>query len=105
MPDVPEFYVDQFRMNVNPYGTAITFGLSSPHPTTGQPQVQDTVLLRMSLEHMKIMSVMGFRRTLRLRWLRPMSRNRLNGTILELGEGHDDAKEASVRRHAPSGPS
>jgi len=57
MPDVPEFYVDQFRMNVNPYGTAITFGLSSPHPTTGQPQVQDTVLLRMSLEHMKIMAI------------------------------------------------
>src|SRR2546430_17234505 len=57
MPEIPEFYVDQFRMNASPYGTAITFGLASPHPTTGQPQVQDTVLLRMSLEHMKVMAI------------------------------------------------
>lgn len=57
MPDVAEFYVDQFRMNVNPYGAAITFGLASPNPTTGQSQVQDTVILRMSLEHMKVMAM------------------------------------------------
>jgi len=55
--DIPEFYIDQFRMNVNPYGTAITFGLASPHPTTGQAQVRDTVLIRMSLEHMKVMAI------------------------------------------------
>jgi hypothetical protein len=55
--DVPEFYVDQFRTNVNPYGAAITFGLASPHPTTGQAQVNDTVLIRMSLEHLKVMAV------------------------------------------------
>ena len=57
MPDIPEFYVDQFRMNVNPYGAALTFGLASPNPTTGQSQVNDTVLLRMSLEHMKVMAI------------------------------------------------
>lgn len=58
MPDdLPEFYVDQFRMNVSPYGAAITFGLASPNPTTGQAQVHDTVLLRMSLEHMKVMAI------------------------------------------------
>ena len=56
-PAVPEFYVDQFRTNVNPYGAAITFGLGSPHPTTGQAQVNDTVLIRMSLEHMKVMAM------------------------------------------------
>ena len=57
MPDIPEFYVDQFRMSVNPYGTAITFGLATPHPPSGQSQVNDTVLLRMSLEHVKIMTI------------------------------------------------
>jgi len=59
MPDagLPEFYVDQFRMNVHAYGAAITFGLATPHPTTGQAQVHDSVVLRMSLEHMKIMAI------------------------------------------------
>ena len=54
---IPEFYVDQFRMNASPYGTAITFGLSSPHPTPGQQQVEDKVLVRMSLEHMKVLAI------------------------------------------------
>jgi len=58
MPDVPEFYVDQFRMNLTPYDVAITLGLASPNPTTGQAQVQDTVLIRMSLEHLKVMAIM-----------------------------------------------
>jgi hypothetical protein len=57
MPEIPEFYVDQFRMNLNPYGAAITFGLASPNPTTGQAQVNDTFLVRMSLEHMKVMAM------------------------------------------------
>jgi hypothetical protein len=58
MPDIPEFYVDQFRMGITPYGAAITFGLASPNPTTGQPQTQDNVLIRMSLEHMKVMAML-----------------------------------------------
>lgn len=57
MPDLPEFYVDQFRMNLSPYGATLTLGLASPNPTTGQPQVNDTLLLRMSLEHMKVMAI------------------------------------------------
>ena len=64
MPDVPEFYVDQFRMNLSPYGAAVTLGLTSPNPTTGQAQMQDTVLVRMSLEHMKVMA-MALRRNLK----------------------------------------
>ena len=56
-PEIPEFYVDQFRMGASPYGAAITFGLASAHPTTGQAQVHDTVLLRMSLEHAKVMAM------------------------------------------------
>ena len=57
MPDIPEFYVDQFRMNLNPYGGAVTLGLATPNPTTGQAQVNDTLLVRMSLEHMKVMAM------------------------------------------------
>jgi hypothetical protein len=57
MPEIPEFYVDQFRINLTPYSAVVTFGLASPNPTTGQAQVEDTVLLRMSLEHMKIMAI------------------------------------------------
>jgi hypothetical protein len=57
MPDpIPEFYIDQFRVTVSPFGGAMTFGLSDPHPSPGQIQPQqDTVRLRMSLEHMKVM--------------------------------------------------
>lgn len=62
--ELPEFYVDQFHMNVGPYGTAITFGLAAPHPTAGQATAQDTVRLRMSLEHMKIMTII-FKRNLK----------------------------------------
>ena len=54
-----EFYVDQFRMNIAPFGGAMTFGLSDPHPSPGQIQPpQDIVRVRMSLEHMKIMAML-----------------------------------------------
>jgi hypothetical protein len=37
----------------------MTFGLSDPHPSPGQIQPpQDTVRLRMSLEHMKVMAML-----------------------------------------------
>jgi hypothetical protein len=57
-PDLPEFYVDQFRITFGAYGVAITFGLSAPHPTPGQVQpAEDLVRLRMSLEHVKVMTM------------------------------------------------
>ena len=62
--DVPEFYVDQFHMNISPYGTAITFGLANPNQAAGQALTRDTVRLRMSLEHMKIMAII-FKRNLK----------------------------------------
>jgi hypothetical protein len=66
MPDeVPEFYIDQFRVTVAPFGGAMTFGLNDPHPSPGQTQPpKDTVRLRMSLEHMKAM-VMLMKRQLK----------------------------------------
>ena len=60
MPEpIPEFYIDQIRLTVAPFGAAMTFGLSDPHPSPGQIQPpQDTVRIRMSLEHMKVMAMM-----------------------------------------------
>ena len=60
MPEpIPEFYVDQFRVTVAPFGGAMTFGLSDPHPSPGHTlPPQDTVRIRMSLEHMKIMAML-----------------------------------------------
>ncbi len=60
MPEpIPEFYIDQFRVTVGPFGGAMTFALSDPHPSPGQIQPpQDTVRIRMSLEHMKVMAML-----------------------------------------------
>jgi len=63
-PEVPEFYVDQFLVTLGAYGAAITFGLTAPHPTPGQMQpAQDRVRLRMSLEHVKVMTMLLKRQT------------------------------------------
>jgi hypothetical protein len=56
-PEIPEFYVDQFKINVGPYGMVITFGLAEPHLAPGQVSIHDTVRLRMSLEHMKVTAI------------------------------------------------
>ena len=54
--DIPEFYIDQFRVNVTPFGGAMTLELSEPHPNPGQVALaKDLVRVRMSLEHMKLM--------------------------------------------------
>ena len=59
MPDIPEFYADQFRVTVGPFGCAMTFGVTDPHPNPGQIQPpQDHARVRMSLEHMKVMAML-----------------------------------------------
>jgi len=56
---IPEFYIDQFRVTLGAFGAAMTFGVSDPHPNPGQIQpAQDTVRLRMSLEHAKVMAML-----------------------------------------------
>jgi hypothetical protein len=58
MPDLPEFYADQFVMTVGAFGTAMTFGLSPAHPNPGQAaQAHEVARLRMSLEHAKVMAM------------------------------------------------
>ena len=54
----PDVYSDQFNMAVSPYGVALTFLLTPSSPTpiqavTGDPQA----VVRMSLEHAKVMSM------------------------------------------------
>lgn len=57
-PDIPEFYIDQFRVTLGPFGGVLTFGLSAPDQGPGQAQhQQDLVRIRMSLEHIKIMAM------------------------------------------------
>lgn len=59
MPDLPEFYIDQFLVTLGAFGATMTFGLSFPHPSPGQsPQPQEIVRLRMSLEHAKVMTML-----------------------------------------------
>jgi hypothetical protein len=64
--NVPEYYVDTFRMTSGAYGLTITFGVSPPHPSPGGQvtPAKDLVMLRMSLEHAKVMA-MVLRRNLK----------------------------------------
>ena len=55
---VPEVYSDTFQVTVTPFGVNMTFGLREPHPPQNRPQQStEKVLLRMSLEHAKIMAM------------------------------------------------
>lgn len=59
MPDLPEFYIDQFTVSLGPFGGTMTFGLSPAHPSPAQQQApQEIVRLRMSLEHAKVMTML-----------------------------------------------
>jgi hypothetical protein len=58
--DVPEVYSDQFTITLSPYGVALTFSLTpslpSAAPSQSQPVAQAVV--RMSLEHAKVVSML-----------------------------------------------
>ena len=54
--DVPDVYSDQFRINTTPYGATLAFAKSQPDTPAGQaPRSKDQVIVRMSLEHLKVM--------------------------------------------------
>ena len=57
---VPDLYIDQFRVTLGVFGVNMTFGLSEPHPITGgvPPATTDIVRLRMSLEHAKTVAML-----------------------------------------------
>jgi len=61
MPDEApiELYTDSMRFSVTPYGVNFTFGLTDTNATPSKPvPARETLILRMSLEHAKIMALM-----------------------------------------------
>ena len=58
MPDeqIPDVYSDQFRINTTPYGATLAFARTQPDTPAGQaPRSTDQAIVRMSLEHLKVM--------------------------------------------------
>lgn len=67
MPDgpTPDVYVDQFTVAMTPYGLALNFSLSSSMPNpAGMNAPTPQVVVRMSLEHAKSMTML-LRRSLK----------------------------------------
>ena len=61
MPDqeTPDLYADQFIVTNTVWGTNISFLKMPPHPSPGQaPQPIPQVVVRMSLQHAKVMTMM-----------------------------------------------
>jgi hypothetical protein len=61
MPDgtsVPDVYADQFIISAAVWGVNLSFLKAPPHPSPGQqPQAEAQAVIRMSLEHAKIMAI------------------------------------------------
>jgi len=56
---IPEFFVDAVRFTANPFGVSFTFGVNTPHPSPGKvTPAKDSLVLRMSLEHAKVLAMM-----------------------------------------------
>ena len=51
-------YVDGFTLGAGPYGAALNFQRTTPKPIApgSQPKVEDIGSVRLSLEHLKVMS-------------------------------------------------
>jgi hypothetical protein len=63
--DVPDVYSDQFRVNTTPYGATLAFAKTQADTPAGQaPRSKDQVIVRMSLEHLKVM-IMVLKKNLR----------------------------------------
>jgi len=65
-PEVPDVYCDQFSLAQSPYGVTMTFALSTSTPSAvpGQVESRPQVVVRMSPEHAKVMT-MVMRRNLK----------------------------------------
>lgn len=56
---IPDVYTDAFQVTITPFGVNMTFGLREAHPNPTQQAVsQNVALVRMSLEHTKVMAMM-----------------------------------------------
>jgi hypothetical protein len=58
MPEPVDVYADQFQINLGPYGCVLNFLASSREPVAPGtvPQAERLATVRMSLEHLKIMT-------------------------------------------------
>lgn len=65
MTDIPDIYTDQVSLAQTPFGLALTFSLSPSNPSPlGQTPAVPQAVVRMSLEHAKMM-VMVLRKALK----------------------------------------
>ena len=60
MPDSVDVYADQIGINLGPFGCALNFSASSPIPPAGGGMIpgHPVATVRMSLEHLKLMTFM-----------------------------------------------
>jgi hypothetical protein len=58
MGDPLDVYSDQFQVNIGPYGCTMNFMLTNPIPPApgAPPQAERLATVRMSLEHLKVMT-------------------------------------------------
>ncbi len=66
MPEPVDVYSDQFQVNTAPYGCVLNFFVSGPTPPApgAAPQVERLATVRMSLEHLKVMTFILHRQLL-----------------------------------------
>lgn len=51
-------YADQFTITITPFGANLSFGAREPHPATARtPQTEHLGTIRMSVEHLKVMTM------------------------------------------------
>ena len=58
MADAMDVYSDQVAIHLGPFGCALNFSVSSPLPAGGGTPGQLVATVRMSLEHLKLMTFM-----------------------------------------------
>lgn len=58
MPDPVDVYADQFQINAGPYGCILNFLVTQRDPVAvgAVPQPERVATIRMSLEHLKVMT-------------------------------------------------
>ena len=61
-----DIYSDQFQVTTGPFGAMLNFGLtgSTPPPAGSLPPVERKATVRMSLEHMKVMTFLLHRQVM-----------------------------------------
>lgn len=66
MADQVDIYSDQFQINTGPYGCTLNFLVTSPQPPApgSAPQAERLASVRMSLEHLKVMTYVVRRQVL-----------------------------------------